>query len=93
MPYVESEWTDDFDKYRETVSQHLMKFYYISWDDACGDEEPIRHAIDSKQTPTEFAEWWALKYDLISVFDGGYIISRPHEYYGFRIIGERDSDN
>ena len=26
MPYVKSEWTDDFDKYREVVSQHLKKF-------------------------------------------------------------------
>ena len=58
MPYVKSEWTDDFGKYREVVSEHLKKFYYIIWDDACGDEEPLRHAIERKETPTDFAEWW-----------------------------------
>ena len=93
MPYVKSEWTDDLDKYRDAVSQHLERFYYITWVDACGDEAPIRHAIENKETPTEFAEWWALKYDLRSVFDDGYTISKIHEYYGSPNIGKRDSDD
>lgn len=91
MPYVKSEWTDDFDKYREVVSEHLKRFYYITWDDACGDEEPIRRAIECKETPTDFAEWWALKYDLLSIFDDS--ISEILKYSRSLKVGKRDSDD
>ena len=52
MPYQRSEWTDDFEKYRDTVSQYLQKHYCITWHDACGDEAPIRNAIqDGERRP------------------------------------------
>ncbi len=76
MPYELSEWTDDFDEYRKAVSQYLKKYYCITWHDACGDEAPIRDAIQAKETPTEFAEWWATKYDLIEYTEGPYGLRR-----------------
>lgn len=72
MPLERSEWTDDFDEYREAVSRYMEKFYCLTWDDACGEEEPIRRAMESKETPAEFAEWWALKYDLDRRTEGPY---------------------
>ena len=76
MPYERSEWTDDFDEYRKAVSQYLQKYYCITWHDACGDESPIRGAIQAKETPTEFAEWWATKYDLIEHTESPYGLRR-----------------
>lgn len=76
MPFEHSVWTDDFDKYRDAVSQYLEKYYCITWDDACGDEAPIICAIQRKDTPTEFAEWWATKYDLIVNAESPYGLPR-----------------
>ncbi len=84
MPYERSVWTDDFEKYRDTVSQYLEKYYCLTWHDACGDEAPIRTAIEVGETPTEFAEWWATKYDLIVHTEGP---------YGLLRLGQRRPDD
>lgn len=72
MRFEHSEWTDDFSQYRTIASRYMKKFYYIDWDDAAGDEEPLRRAIEDGWAPTEFIDWWAKKYDLESVFDEPY---------------------
>lgn len=35
-----------------------------SWDDLCGDEEPLRDAYGNGLSPEEFVEHWMDKYDL-----------------------------
>ncbi len=69
MRLEKSEWTDDFDEYRIIASDYMKKYYYITWDDAAGDPEPLTRAIEDRMTPTEFVDWWAEKYDLSSIYD------------------------
>lgn len=69
MKFEKSEWTDDFDKYREIASKYMKRYYFITWDEAAGDPEPIMEAIEAKMTPTEFVDWQAEKYGLSSVDD------------------------
>ena len=72
MRFEESEWTDNFEEYREVASRYMKSYYYITWDDACGDEEPIRRTIERNESPTAFVDWWATKYDLTSLADDRY---------------------
>ena len=56
MKFESSERTDDFDKYRKIASDYMKKYYYITWDDAAGDLEPITRAIEDRMTPTGFVD-------------------------------------
>ena len=69
MKFEESEWTGDFDEYCRVASDYMKKYYYITWDDAAGDPEPLTRAIEDRMTPTGFVDWWAEKYDLFSIYD------------------------
>lgn len=57
--------------YRDEVSVAMIKKYGISWADACGDSEPLEAAMEEKQTPQEFVDWWGDKYDLDPVMGRG----------------------
>ena len=53
-----------FDKFKSSVSALLKKEYGLDWDDACGNREPLDGAIDGGDTPRQFVDRWAIKYDL-----------------------------
>ena len=69
MRFEKSEWTDDFDEYQKIASDYMKIYYYITWNDAAGDPEPLMRAIEDRMTPTEFVDWWAEKYDLSSIYN------------------------
>lgn len=91
MKFEESEWTDNFEEYREKASLYMKKYYYITWDEAAGDPEPILSAIESRETPTEFIDRIANKYNLKSIFDddglGPLALARHLKFNGIAVDG------
>lgn len=55
--------------YREAVSIEMVRVYGITWDDACGDDEPLVRAEDDGDSPAEFVKWWGERYELTPVKD------------------------
>ena len=51
-------------EYQARVDELLLQEYCVSWNDACGDEATLLEAMDNYETPEEFVERFALKYDL-----------------------------
>ena len=51
-------------KFKSSVSMLMKKEYGLDWDDACGELEPLENAIDGGETPRQFVDWWATKYDM-----------------------------
>lgn len=54
----------NLDEYRTAVSEHLLLNFGLSWADACGEVAPLQQAIQDGETPLEFAERFARKFDL-----------------------------
>jgi hypothetical protein len=54
----------NLNEFRAKVSGLLEKGYCVTWIDACGDDEPLLQALESKHSPEEFVEQFARKYDL-----------------------------
>lgn len=50
--------------YRAVVSEEMVRVYRITWNDACGDEEPLVRAENDGDSPTEFVKWWGDRYEL-----------------------------
>lgn len=69
MKFERSEWTDEFEKYKEIASRYMKEYYCITWDESIGDREPILNAIETGETPTGFIDRIAEKYDLSCIFD------------------------
>lgn len=57
----------ELSRFREVVSRLMQREYGISWSDACGDDKPLLGAIDSGETPEDFVDRFAVKYDLTSL--------------------------
>ncbi|SOD04092.1 hypothetical protein SAMN05216486_1239 [bacterium JGI 053] len=53
--------------FRQQVSNEMKRLYGLSWEMASGDREPLERAIAHDETPSEFVERFAEKYDLISL--------------------------
>jgi hypothetical protein len=53
-----------FPKWRSTVNRRLKEIYLITIDDAGIDDERLVSHWQMKQSPYEFVEWYAIKYDL-----------------------------
>lgn len=53
-----------FGEFAAEVSRLLQEQYGLTWDDACGDLDPLQCAWETEETPQEFVKWWAEKYDL-----------------------------
>lgn len=51
--------------YKAEVSREMLRVYGITWDDACGDDEPLIRSENDGDTPAEFVEWWGNRYNLI----------------------------
>lgn len=58
----------DFYKWCDEMEKYLWDAYMITIGD-CTDLEEMRVAFDGKETPVEFVEWKADKYDLQRVSD------------------------
>lgn len=56
-PLKFSEWARDVD----VLCRHHLG---CSWDDLCGDEQPLRRGFEARDTPLEFVRWWWERYDL-----------------------------
>jgi phage-related protein len=53
--------------YEAAVSAAMQSTYGISWQDACGDVEPLQSALQEGSSPEEFVHWWGKRYDLSPV--------------------------
>lgn len=53
-----------FDQWMLTVDRLCLAHLACSWNDLCGDLEPLRSAFDVGEDPIQFVRWWADKYDL-----------------------------
>lgn len=53
-----------FPKWRSTVNRRLKDIYLITIDDAGIDDERLVSHWQMRQSPYDFVEWYALKYDL-----------------------------
>jgi hypothetical protein len=50
--------------YEAAVSIAMMRRYGITWEDACGDPEPLTAALCNGETPVEFVARWGDRYEL-----------------------------
>jgi hypothetical protein len=59
------EWKEvSFAKWRSAVNRRLKDVYVITIDDAGIDDERLSSHWQMKQSPYDFVEWLAIKYDL-----------------------------
>mgnify|MGYP003507532215 CR=1 FL=1 len=63
-------WEGKFDDWCWKVNALCVIHLYCSWADLCGDIKPLEQAYDADETPRQFVEQWAEKYDLIW-YEGG----------------------
>lgn len=54
-----------FDEWAQAVDVLCRRHFACSWDDLAGDLEPLRNSFGMGETPREFIEWLARKFDLI----------------------------
>jgi hypothetical protein len=52
-------------QYRADVDVLMQDGYGLSWQDACGDVDPLVNAMRAGQSPAEFVDWFGMRYDLI----------------------------
>ena len=52
------------DQFRDEVDRQLKRVYGITWQDACGDLEPLVDALAAGESAEDFVERWARKNDL-----------------------------
>ena len=58
-------WSEiSFAEWRSAVNQRLEDVYVITIDDAGIDDDRLSSHCEMKQSPYEFVEWFANKYDL-----------------------------
>jgi len=57
--------------YKRKVDVHFKEIYGSTWDDLCGEEEPLADAIDEGEDPKEFVLRFGEKYDLDKLSDLG----------------------
>lgn len=53
-----------YEDWKQEVDQLFISHYGASWADLCGDDEPLRNAYEGNESPSDFVEWWADKYNL-----------------------------
>lgn len=59
------EWNEPtFAKWREAVNARLRNVYMITIEDAGIDEQDLKSHWATKESPYNYVEWFALKYDL-----------------------------
>ncbi|MBK9241151.1 MAG: hypothetical protein IPL75_12985 [Acidobacteria bacterium] len=54
-----------FDEWAAQVDVVCTANLACSWNDLCGEVEPLRAAFDAGESPVQFVLWWAEKYDLM----------------------------
>jgi hypothetical protein len=54
-----------FDEWALGVDALCRRHFVCSWDDLSGELEPLRTSYDYGETPRQFIEWLAEKFDLI----------------------------
>lgn len=59
--------SEKFESFARSVDEELLKGYGISWKDASGDSDLLVQAFQGGETPEEFVQWFAQKYDLTPV--------------------------
>ena len=67
MEKVRDDWVwneINFAEWRSAVDQRLEDVYVITIDDAGIDDDQLSSHWEMKQSPYEFVEWFAHKYDL-----------------------------
>lgn len=53
-----------FDRWCTEVNEVCLRFLRCSWEDLCGDEEPLKQGFEDGLLPLEFTRGWQEKYDL-----------------------------
>jgi hypothetical protein len=51
-------------EYEVAVSIEMKRRYGITWEDACGDTQPLTAAFRNGESPEEFVAWWGDRYEL-----------------------------
>lgn len=56
-----------FDTWKAEVDRLFRDRYLTNWSDLCGDDGPLRIAFTEDDTPEQFTEWFAEKYNLVRI--------------------------
>jgi hypothetical protein len=56
-----------FDEWKEEMEAVLKRITGCTWHELAGDLEPLEAAYKDEETPTEFANWWVDKHDLMRI--------------------------
>lgn len=59
-----------FEEWAAQVDAVCTAHLACSWNDLCGETEPLRAAFAAGESPVQFVLWWAEKYDLMWVGEG-----------------------
>jgi hypothetical protein len=51
-------------EYEAAVSFQTKRRFGITWEDACGDQEPLTAALRDGESPEEFVARWGDRYEL-----------------------------
>ena len=54
-----------FDEWATSVDELCRRHFACSWDGLAGDLHPLQNSHASGETPRQFVEWLARKFDLI----------------------------
>lgn len=54
------------EEFIDELNPYMQEKYFLTWEEAAGDREPIERAIQNGMSPREFADWYAEKYGLDS---------------------------
>jgi len=53
-----------FDEWAMEVDRLCRAHLACSWNDLCGDKEPLERSYRCEESPEDFVRWWTQKYDL-----------------------------
>ncbi len=53
-----------FEEWAQAVDVLCWRHFACNWDDLAGDLEPLQCSYEDGETPREFIEWLARKFDL-----------------------------
>lgn len=54
----------NYEEWKQQVDALFRKLVGPSWNDLCGDEEPLQKAFERGETPNDFVHEYVAKYDL-----------------------------
>jgi hypothetical protein len=59
-------------EYEAAATTEMKRRYGITWEDACGDAEPLTAALRNGDSPAEFVARWGARYELAEISRASY---------------------